>query len=830
MENAQKPAGCFVRDSLVRTGSVGDRLTTHTGWCPSIWMARAGLFFVLFLQGIPVLDTPQGLQSLNQDLVWQQITGNIGPKSALAAAPVAHAGSNRTFEKNLLTSATVTMQGDASQDPDGDPVFHHWYGPFGTSTKANPTIDLPEGRYTVSLLADAGGERSQSDRVEIDVIPCFSIDVRAKPTEAFVMWTIRPNVSHYDIYRSEQSAPTHFTKIGETLSTYSTFWDKGLRNDNAYLYMVGAQSSEGWCYSNVVTTSPPAVRPSRRRGGPAVTSLNHAPLIYSTAIELGYSGIEYNYDVNAVDSDLGDVLAYSLLQSPPGMTIDTGSGRIRWIPAAPGSYHAAVQVVDSKGKNHIQNFSISVSEVMTLNRPPAISSTPILEANEGQVYKYDLSATDPNANDELRFSLHTSPGGMSIDSVSGLIEWTPGNSHIGTHTVLAKVQDGGGLFDTQHFTINVIRTNHAPVIVSTPVIDLLNDQLFSYDVEATDPDANDQLTYLLENGPVGMSIDSSTGLIQWLPSAVHLGNHPVSVRVQDSGGLFDSQSFTLSVAHANQAPAITTTPVTSALDNQLYSYDVEAIDPDAGDQLTYSLENAPASMSIDSATGLVQWDPTPTQLGQHAVTIRVRDASGLFDEQSFQLTVTHPNQPPAITSTPSLEATDIERYQYDVEATDPDTGDLLAYSLETAPAGMSIEATTGLIQWEPTAIQLGQHAVTVRVGDLAGLFDEQNFQVVVSHPNQPPKITSTPVTSGNEGQQYSYSIAAEDEDQTFSIALLTAPQGMSIEISTGSIESLGVIFPAPWGVMKEGCGLIPRFRGTRKSSVKREGLPRGCLL
>ena len=42
------------------------------------------------------------------------------------------------------------------------------------------------------------------------------------------------------------------------------------------------------------------------------------------------------------------------------------------------------------------------------------------------------------------------------------------------------------------------------------------------------------------------------------------------------------------MANTNDAPTITSTPVTAATEDAAYSYDVNATDPD-GDTLTYSL-------------------------------------------------------------------------------------------------------------------------------------------------------------------------------------------------------------------------------------------------
>jgi hypothetical protein len=208
--------------------------------------------------------------------------------------------------------------------------------------------------------------------------------------------------------------------------------------------------------------------------------------------------------------------------------------------------------------------------------------------------------------------------------------------------------------------------------------------------------------------------------------------------VQDQGGLATTQNFTITVSQPNRPPLINSTPVTTATVGLLYSYAVAATDPDAGDVLTFALTTAPTGMAMNATTGLIQWTPTATQVGNNDVTVRVQDRGGLFATQNFTVTVSQPNQPPQITSAPITTAVVGHVYAYAVTATDPDAGDVLTFALTTAPTGMTINTTTGSIQWTPTAAQMGSQPVTVRVQDMGGLFAEQSFAVTVKVSNQAP--------------------------------------------------------------------------------------------
>ena len=136
-----------------------------------------------------------------------------------------------------------------------------------------------------------------------------------------------------------------------------------------------------------------------------------------------------------------------------------------------------------------------------------------------------------------------------------------------------------------------------------------------------------------------------------------------------------------------------------AIVDNFYTYDIEAGDID-GDILNFSLLSAPSGMTIDEGRGIIQWFPTASQVGLQSVEILVTDGQGGFLTQNYQIDVLAdaPNEPPSITSTPVFSAAVGELYEYKVTAADSN-GEMLSFSLGLAPTGMTIEPSTGLIQW-----------------------------------------------------------------------------------------------------------------------------------
>jgi RHS repeat-associated protein len=145
---------------------------------------------------------------------------------------------------------------------------------------------------------------------------------------------------------------------------------------------------------------------------------------------------------------------------------------------------------------------------------------------------------------------------MSVHPTSGLIEWTPSTTQVGSHAVVARVVDQGGLGGTQAFTVAVANTPDAPYFVSTAAtlasVGVHHQDLFI----ARDPDPDDTLVYSV-SGPSGMTIHPTTGRLDYTPSAQ--GTFSVTVTVTDSTARTASQTFALLVVPDDQDPTVTLT-------------------------------------------------------------------------------------------------------------------------------------------------------------------------------------------------------------------------------------------------------------------------------
>ncbi len=74
-------------------------------------------------------------------------------------------------------------------------------------------------------------------------------------------------------------------------------------------------------------------------------------------------------------------------------------------------------------------------------------------------------------------------------------------------------------------------------------------ETLAFTLTATDPDP-DPLTFFMNNGPIGATLDPGTGAFSWTPSAAQIGSHP-AVQLGASDGFFSSSTtITITVTSA----------------------------------------------------------------------------------------------------------------------------------------------------------------------------------------------------------------------------------------------------------------------------------------
>lgn len=369
------------------------------------------------------------------------------------------------------------------------------------------------------------------------------------------------------------------------------------------------------------------------------------------------------------------------------------------------------------------------------NSAPSLEAVPNQFINEEQLLTIQLLASDPDLpNEVLRFSLDANaPSGASVDPLTGLLTWRPGETHgSSVFPFTVRVQDDGepSFGAIQRFSVTVAEVNQPPVFPPVPPLTARPSIEFHRVMQGQDSDAPAQrLFHRLGTGaPAGVAIHESTGELTWTPGTDLIGKSFIfDVVVSDDGTppLSASQAITIQVQPLpNTAPTLNPITDRTVAEETLLSIPISAVDLDLPAQtLTYSLDPSPvAGAALDPITLRFRWTPNETQgPGSYRFTVRVTDDGNptLSDAHSFNITVTESNSPPVLGTLNDQSVLTGGTLTFTASATDSDLpAQRLTFALSRAPAGATLNPLSGAFRWSPGNNQpIGPVTVEITVRD-----------------------------------------------------------------------------------------------------------------
>jgi Bacterial Ig domain len=332
-----------------------------------------------------------------------------------------------------------------------------------------------------------------------------------------------------------------------------------------------------------------------------------------------------------------------------------------------GSQFRAILKVKDYQDSSTQSFVITVND---LNDTPFFQSEPITTANENSVYEYNIVTKENDYHaDTFTYSLETAPANMNIISSakfntselssSSKITWIPSRIK-GIDDLIVpvkiKVTNKAGNSVYQTYDITVKNINESPIITTIPMTSANENLKYEQLFQATDSDTDD-LVWTAIMIPSWLTLSNST--LSGTPTVENIDNaYQISLKVTD-GYLEDTISYQIMVNNVNDAPIVQTISNDTIKEGTVYTKTIIASDPD-NDPLTYSIDQGPASETMQITNNMITWKPTKADTGLNQINIKICDGKTTTCK-SWTLVVKKNNAPVFLTKDTTVS---IKHYFY----------------------------------------------------------------------------------------------------------------------------------------------------------------------
>ncbi len=415
-----------------------------------------------------------------------------------------------------------------------------------------------------------------------------------------------------------------------------------------------------------------------------------------------------------------------------------------------------IEVFDQGGLSFMKTFEFTVNDVNERPGEPTLSNQIIAENSPIGSLVGQLSSEDPDAGDELTFSLNAEYGGGNLFEIVGDQLLTAGDLDFefwNDPEIQIAVTDREGLSYEKYFTISIQNINDAPSAITLSKSDIDEDAepgsiigtLSTTDQDVGDTHTYEVLTPYVVDGQtffpivaVGSDLVTTVPLdYETIPAFV------IEVKTTDAGGLSFTETFTLTANDKNDAPTALALSANVMAENVAIGTVVGTLsteDQDAGDVHTYSLEtgygdNASFEIIGEELKTLEQIDFETKS--SYNIKIGTADGRGGNLSMEFVVTVTDVNEAPTAIN---LSGTSIDENASagtvigSLSAVDEDANSSHTFSLVSGfgdNASFAIAGTeltnTSVFDFETKST----YSVKVKADDGAGGVFEQEFTIGV---------------------------------------------------------------------------------------------------
>lgn len=349
---------------------------------------------------------------------------------------------------------------------------------------------------------------------------------------------------------------------------------------------------------------------------------------------------------------------------------------------------------------------------------PVLAEVTVPNAIVGVSYSQSFTASQGSTPYTFSVTEGTLPTGLTLNSNSGLLNGTPTTP--GSFTFTLTVTDGVDLTDSRSITIAVVA--EAPSITTAPTLPTAtHTELYGVNLQGTGGLSSYTWTVTSGTLPPGLLL-ATNGLLSGTPTA--LGTSTFTVRLTDSSGFTDTETFTLNVI---PPPLVIATAAT--LPYGVVKEPLKVVLAATGGIKPYTWALAagsvlPKGVTLNVKTGA--FGGAPTIAGDYTFSVQVTDSASVVQtkELTFNVEANYlaPEIQPITFPTKMVGET--------VSATVTATNYVKSFKITGLPKGLTYSTSTGVISGRLTTPTLPGNIVKIVATNKGGTDEyETPFEV-----------------------------------------------------------------------------------------------------
>ena len=281
--------------------------------------------------------------------------------------------------------------------------------------------------------------------------------------------------------------------------------------------------------------------------------------------------------------------------------------------------------------------------------------------------------------------------------------------------------------------------------------------------------------FILRNVPVKPGDNISVEVSYVRPNGRIERQQSNSVPAVPGGITVIRPAIELPAPNANRAPVFLAPFNLTANEAELKDVTFIAADPDFGQTANVTIAGASFASVFknngDNFSYTLRLLPGFTDAGSYTLTLTATDNLGASTTRNIALTVKDVNRQPSLTSPGNRTTAEGSALSFNLSGSDPDAGQTLTYSMTNAPAGATLNPSTGAFSYTPsfTVASQAQPSVTASVtftvtdNGSPARSTSQTASITVTNVNRTPTANSQGV-SLNEDSPTSITLRASDLD------------------------------------------------------------------